>query len=138
MSWLRWILLALVAGGLGMAPLRSLLGYALDLRERFGEVTLMHGARSPREMLFREEMTALAARADVRCLLTVDRDPALYVEEVEAESRDLANQLLFAYKINPQTVVFAGYSDSLRDDPAGDLVRDARTFFVKLGYAWRG
>jgi NAD(P)H-flavin reductase len=67
--------LLLVAGGLGMAPLRSLLGYALDLRDRFGEITLMHGARSPREMLFREEMTALAARCDVRCLLTVDRDP---------------------------------------------------------------
>ena len=67
--------LLLVAGGLGMAPLRSLLGYALDRRERFGAVTLMYGARSPAELLFRHEIEALALRADVTCLLTVDRDP---------------------------------------------------------------
>ena len=37
--------LLLVAGGLGMAPLRSLLWYALDLRERFRTITLLYGAR---------------------------------------------------------------------------------------------
>ena len=68
--------LLLVAGGLGMAPLRSLLGYALDRRERFGDLTLMYGARTPQEMLFRDEIGALADRPDMRCLLTVDRDPA--------------------------------------------------------------
>jgi hypothetical protein len=97
--------------------------------------------------LFRADLTEIRAtwqfnlRTFVRWVgqrIAVDRDPALYLDEVEAESRDLANQLLFAYKINPQTVVFAGYSDTLRDDPADDLVRDSRTFFVKLGYAWRG
>jgi sulfhydrogenase subunit gamma (sulfur reductase) len=67
--------LLLVAGGLGMAPLRSLLGYALDRRERFGRVTLLYGARTPAEMLFRDEMAALVERLDVTCLLTVDRDP---------------------------------------------------------------
>ena len=64
--------LLLVAGGLGMAPLRSLLGYALDQRERFGRVTLLHGARSPAAMLFREEMSALCERSDVDCRLIVD------------------------------------------------------------------
>ena len=67
--------LLLVAGGLGMAPLRSLLDYALDRRELFGAITLMYGARTPAEMLFREELAALAGRADLACLLTVDRDP---------------------------------------------------------------
>lgn len=68
--------LLLVAGGLGMAPLRSLLGYALDRRERFGKVTLMYGAKAPEEMLFRDELTALTGRGDLECLLTVDRDPS--------------------------------------------------------------
>jgi len=68
--------LLLVAGGLGMAPLRSLLGYALDRRERFGRLTLLYGARSPAEMLFRDEIASLAERPDIECLLTVDRDPA--------------------------------------------------------------
>lgn len=97
--------------------------------------------------LFRADLTEIRAtwqfnlRTFVRWVgqrIAVDRDPALYLDEVEAESRDLANQLLFAYKINPQTVFFAGYSDTLRDDSAGDLVRDRRTLFIKLGYAWRG
>jgi NAD(P)H-flavin reductase len=68
--------LLLVAGGLGMAPLRSLLTYALDRRDDFGEVTLLYGARTPADMLFRDEIANLTERADIRCRLTVDRDPA--------------------------------------------------------------
>ncbi len=67
--------LLIVAGGLGMAPLRSLLWYALDNRDRFGNVTLMYGARTPREMLFREELSSLTDVDALTTLLTVDRDP---------------------------------------------------------------
>ena len=67
--------LLLAAGGLGMAPLRSLLWYVLDNRERFGTVTLMYGARTPADMLFRNELVALVDRSDLNCLLTVDADP---------------------------------------------------------------
>lgn len=66
--------LLLVAGGLGMAPLRSLLWYALDNRSKFKDVTLMYGARDPGDMLFKYELLNLIDRADVECLLTVDRD----------------------------------------------------------------
>lgn len=66
--------LLLVAGGLGMAPLRSLLWYALDNRSKFNDVTLMYGGRNPDEMLFKYELLNLTDRADVNCLLTVDRD----------------------------------------------------------------
>jgi NAD(P)H-flavin reductase len=68
--------LLLAAGGLGMAPLRSLLWYALDHRDKFHNVTLMYGARLPEDMLFREELTALVDRTDINCLLTVDADPS--------------------------------------------------------------
>jgi NAD(P)H-flavin reductase len=64
----------LVAGGLGMAPLRSLLWYTLDRRDEFAELTLMFGARSPEAMLFRDELVGLIGRSDLHCLLTVDRD----------------------------------------------------------------
>ena len=67
--------LLIVAGGLGMAPLRSLLWYALDHRDRFGSVTLMYGARTPAEMLFREELASLTSVEGLTALLTVDRDP---------------------------------------------------------------
>ncbi|HEX6558016.1 MAG TPA: FAD/NAD(P)-binding protein [Longimicrobiales bacterium] len=68
--------LLLVAGGLGMAPLRSLLWYALDNRDRFTNVTLMYGTRTPDVMLFRDELVTLVNRDDMKCLLTVDSDPA--------------------------------------------------------------
>jgi NAD(P)H-flavin reductase len=67
--------LLIIAGGLGMAPLRSLLWYALDNRALFGSITLMYGARTPREMLFREELSSLTDVDALTTLLTVDRDP---------------------------------------------------------------
>ncbi|NWF84039.1 MAG: FAD/NAD(P)-binding protein [Bryobacteraceae bacterium] len=67
--------LLIAAGGLGMAPLRSLLWYALDNREKFGELILMYGSRTPADMLFGEELVSLVDRADLKCLLTVDSDP---------------------------------------------------------------
>jgi NAD(P)H-flavin reductase len=67
--------LLMAAGGLGMAPLRSLLWYALDRRDEFGKLILMYGSKLPAEMLFRDELTALVDRPDIQCLLTVDADP---------------------------------------------------------------
>ncbi|MBE0590998.1 MAG: FAD/NAD(P)-binding protein [Gemmatimonadales bacterium] len=67
--------LLIAAGGLGMAPLRSLLWYAIDKRDLFRSITLMYGARTPDRMLFRDELVSLLDRNDLRCLLCVDADP---------------------------------------------------------------
>ncbi len=66
--------LLLVAGGLGMAPLRSLLWYAMDNRTKFKDIILMYGARVPADMLFKYELLGLLDQPDITCLLTVDRD----------------------------------------------------------------
>lgn len=68
--------LLIAAGGLGMAPLRSLLWYAIDHRDLFRSITLMYGARTPDRMLFRDELVSLLDRTDLRCLLCVDADPS--------------------------------------------------------------
>jgi NAD(P)H-flavin reductase len=65
--------LVLVAGGIGLAPLRSALRYALAKRRHFGRVVLLVGARSPEEMVFRRELDRLATRPDVVTAITVDR-----------------------------------------------------------------
>lgn len=62
----------LMAGGLGIAPLRSLLHYLLAYREAYGAVTLMYGSREPSAILFREELARLSCRRDLRVMLTVD------------------------------------------------------------------
>ncbi len=66
--------LLLVAGGLGMAPLRSLLWYAMDHRSRFKDIILLYGAKRPGEMLFKYELLELLDHDDIQCLLTVDKD----------------------------------------------------------------
>ncbi len=66
--------LVIIMGGLGAVPLRSLLLYALDNRDRFGKLYLLHGARRPDEMLFRGEFFDMKDRDDLRCFLTVDQD----------------------------------------------------------------
>lgn len=60
-------------GGLGLAPLRSLINQVLDERALFGRVIILYGARTPGELLFKDELQAWAEREDVELLLTVDR-----------------------------------------------------------------
>ena len=66
----------------------------------------------------------------------LDRDPALYAVPAAAQSRRLFSQYLFSYKINPQTVLLAGYSDNYNGFDGVDLRQSDRTFFLKIGYAW--
>lgn len=64
----------IVIGGLGAAPLRSVLLYCLDNRDQFRRVILLHGAKKPSEMIFREEFLDLKQREDLECYLAVDED----------------------------------------------------------------
>jgi sulfhydrogenase subunit gamma (sulfur reductase) len=48
--------LLLVAGGLGIAPIRGVLQYALQHREKFGEISFLYGVRCYDLMLFKDEM----------------------------------------------------------------------------------
>lgn len=60
-------------GGLGLAPLRSLINQVLDERSNFGRVIILYGARHPSELLFTDELAAWGARSDVELHVTVDR-----------------------------------------------------------------
>lgn len=65
--------IVIVAGGLGLAPVRSLIQYILDQRERFGGFDLLYGARAPSELLFREDLVRWREDDRVRLHVTVDR-----------------------------------------------------------------
>lgn len=55
----------------------------------------------------------------------------------DARTKELSTQLLYSYKINPQTVFYLGYSDSqYQDDNFNTLTKDNKTFFSKVSYAW--
>src|SRR5262249_38183412 len=63
------------------------------------------------------------------------RDPSLYTDEVSRREGAFTGSLLFAYKLNWQTVLFAGYGDTRELTADEDLARTDRQFFVKLSYA---
>jgi sulfhydrogenase subunit gamma (sulfur reductase) len=65
--------LLLAPGGLGLAPLRSLIQYVCDYRSRFGRVLILYGARNPAELLFMDELMEWEARSDIEVHITVDR-----------------------------------------------------------------
>ena len=63
----------IVAGGLGLAPVRSLIHYILDERQRFGQFHLLYGARAPDELLFRRNLMEWRESPDVNFHVTVDQ-----------------------------------------------------------------
>ena len=66
----------IVAGGLGIVPLRSLIRYILDKRKDFGDVAILLGCKTPKDMLFGDEVDEWHRRADLQFNCTVDRaDP---------------------------------------------------------------
>lgn len=68
--------LIIVAGGLGVIPLRSILYYVLDNRDQFKRVFFLYGARTPNEFLFKTEFFQIKNREDLECLYTVDKADA--------------------------------------------------------------
>jgi len=66
----------------------------------------------------------------------VSLDPDLYSAPTPSRTAQLFSQYLFSYKINPQTVLLAGYSDNYTGLDRVDLRQTNRTLFLKVGYAW--
>ncbi len=64
--------LVLIAGGLGIAPIRSLLQYVLDHREEFGKLTLIYGMRHSQQLLFRQELKVLLRRKDMHVYIAAE------------------------------------------------------------------
>ncbi|WP_448546619.1 DUF5916 domain-containing protein [Thalassotalea fusca] len=73
----------------------------------------------------------------------IDRNADLYsyddiADRPDETSRYFSTQLIYSYKINPQTLFFIGYSDGgFQDDNLDSLERNQRTIFTKFSYAWQ-
>ncbi|HEX7582389.1 MAG TPA: FAD/NAD(P)-binding protein, partial [Gaiellaceae bacterium] len=61
-----------VAGGIGLAPLRPALYHLLDHRGDYGEVALLYGSRTPADLLYKTELQRLRGRFDLQVDVTVD------------------------------------------------------------------
>ncbi len=63
----------IVAGGIGLAPLRPALYHILNHRDDYGKVCLLYGARTPEDLLYTRELEKWRSRLDLEVLITVDR-----------------------------------------------------------------
>ncbi len=61
-----------IAGGLGLAPLRPLLYELLRHRDRFGRLEVIYGARTPGDLVYYAELQSWRTRTDARFQVTVD------------------------------------------------------------------
>jgi sulfhydrogenase subunit gamma (sulfur reductase) len=64
--------LVFVAGGIALPPLRTLIWNCLDLREKFGDITIVYGARTEGDLVYQRELKEWQERADVNLVKTVD------------------------------------------------------------------
>lgn len=74
--------LLFVGGGIGMAPLRSLIQYVIDTRSDYKDVTILYGARTPADLCYKEEVDAWKCDPSLRVVLTVDNAEQNWTESV--------------------------------------------------------
>jgi NAD(P)H-flavin reductase len=65
--------LIIVAGGIGLIPLRSIIIYALHHRPKYGKIQVFYGARTPKDLLYTENLKQWQADKGFECYLTVDK-----------------------------------------------------------------
>jgi len=96
----------IVAGGIGLFPLRSLINYILDKRSEFGRLIILSGCRTPRERVFTNELDKWQKRQDVELLQTVDRSDEEWIGNVGMVTTlfckvDVVPQKTFAIVVGP-------------------------------------
>ena len=64
--------LVFIAGGIALPPMRCVIWNALDLRANFKDITIVYGAKSVADLVYKNELEEWAARPDVKLVTTVD------------------------------------------------------------------
>jgi hypothetical protein len=111
----------------------------LDLRHRYMNLSDQGSEIFTANLTQAKLIYNFNVRTFVRAIIQyqdISNNPDMYSFPVLPEDRTLFTQFLFSYKLNPQTVVFVGYSDNYRGYTGVDMLQKDRTFFIKMGYAW--
>jgi NAD(P)H-flavin reductase len=61
-----------IGGGIGQAPLRSVINYVIDNRDKYKNLDIIYGARTTKDLCYRDELEELRARDDVNVHLSID------------------------------------------------------------------
>jgi NAD(P)H-flavin reductase len=74
--------LIVVAGGIGLIPLRSVIIYALHNRDRYQKIQVFYGSRTPKELMYTENLKEWRADTGFECHLSVDRADETWKDHV--------------------------------------------------------
>lgn len=135
--------LVIVAGGVGLAPLRPVVMAALSDRDRFGRVTLIAGARSRDDFLFSAELDDWARRDDIDVHLTVDVPVQGWPGEVGFVTEPLRRLPLrraatTAFLCGPEVMMRNGALELLRKGMAPNDIRVSLERNMQCGVGWCG
>jgi NAD(P)H-flavin reductase len=117
----------IVAGGIGLAPLRPLVHSVLADRARFGKVLVLYGARTPEDILYAEEVATWRSRFDLQVDVTVDRATGAWAGQVGVVTNLIARggfdaRNATAYVCGPEVMMrFAADALLRRGVPAEDI-----------------
>lgn len=100
----------IIAGGIGLAPLRPVIYSLLEERNAFGRIVILYGARSPLDLLYRVALEHWGDEQDVEVLVTVDRGDSSWKGHIGVVSSllsyiklDIANTI--AYVCGPEIMM---------------------------------
>jgi len=135
--------LVIVAGGVGLAPLRPVVLGALHERDRFGRVTLIAGARSRDDFLFSEELQRWTQHDNIDVHLTVDIPVQGWPGEVGFVTEPLRRLPLrpdntTAFLCGPEPMMRNGASELLRKGLAASDIRVSLERNMQCGIGWCG
>ncbi|KAA3634455.1 MAG: Ni/Fe hydrogenase subunit gamma [Calditrichaeota bacterium] len=63
----------IIAGGIGLAPIRPAVYHILEHREKYKDLSILYGARTPDDIIFKKELESIRGRFDIDLHVTVDR-----------------------------------------------------------------
>ncbi|MFF0341315.1 FAD/NAD(P)-binding protein [Kribbella sp. NPDC004875] len=135
--------LVMVAGGIGLAPLRPLVRGVLARRPAYRRIVLVAGARTPDEFLFRAELDRWAARTDLEVELTVDRPAVGWDGAVGFVTEPLSRlhvdpSRTVAFLCGPEPMMRFGARVLLRRGMGADRIRVSLERSMKCGVALCG
>lgn len=135
--------LIIVAGGVGLAPLRPVVLGALAERNSFGRVTLIAGARSRDDFLFDDELRAWTRDATIDVHLTVDVPVQGWPGEVGFVTEPLRRVPLrpdntTAFLCGPEPMMHNGAKELLRKGMAARDIRVSLERNMQCGIGWCG
>jgi NAD(P)H-flavin reductase len=90
----------IAAGGIGLAPLRSLMYHIISQREKYGKAVLLYGARTPADLLYRRELEHWRAHFDLEVYVTVDNATGSWRGSV-----GVVSQLIRRSPFDPQNTI---------------------------------